>query len=44
LDEQELTAPAMKAIGDIISQQDGNVSDTDLQTLVDAGKHPNSLL
>jgi len=40
LDEQELTAPAMKAIGDIISQQDGNVSDTDLQTLVDAGKTP----
>ena len=40
LDEQELTIPAMKAIGDIIQQQDGNVSDQDLQTLVDAGKTP----
>ena len=40
LDEQELTVPAMKAIADIIHQQDGNVSDSDLQTLVDAGKTP----
>jgi hypothetical protein len=30
----------MQAIADVIHQQDGNVSDSDLQTLVDAGKTP----
>lgn len=40
MDEQELTPEAMKTIGDIVHQQDGNVSDEDLNQLVQAGQTP----
>lgn len=40
LDEMEVTPEAMQAIGDIIEGQEGNVSDGDIQQLIDAGATP----
>lgn len=40
LDQQELTNEAMLSIADIIQQQDGNVNDQDLQTLISSGETP----
>ena len=40
LDEMELTPEAMQTIGEIVGQQDGNVSDGDLNQLIEAGKTP----
>lgn len=40
LDEMELAPEATQAVGDIISQQDGNVSDDDIQQLMEAGMTP----
>lgn len=40
LDGMELRPEAMQIIGDIITEKDGNVSDEDMQQMVDAGKTP----
>jgi hypothetical protein len=40
MDRQELTPEAMQTIGDIIHQQEGNVSDEDLNQLVQSGLTP----
>lgn len=40
LDEMEVPAEAMQAIGDIVTQQGGNMSDDDLMGLIEAGKMP----
>lgn len=40
LDEMEVTPEAMQTVGDIISQQEGNVSDGDLNQLIDSAKTP----
>lgn len=40
MDEMEVTNEAMQAIGDVVHQQGGNVSDDDMQALIDAGQTP----
>jgi hypothetical protein len=39
-DEMEVTPEAMQAIGDIVAQQGGNVSDDDIMALTQAGETP----
>lgn len=40
MDEMELTPEAMQTIGDIITQQGGNLSEGDMNSLIEAGKTP----
>lgn len=40
LDEHELTPEASQAVADIIQQQEGNMSDADIATLIESGKTP----
>lgn len=40
LNEMEVTPEAMQTVGDIITQQDGNLSDDDIQTLISSAETP----